>query len=268
MPERPGGSHQAGQVLVAVAHGSADPRAAATITDLMAVAAERAAARGLHLPEVRTAYLGHAAPSLPQVMGAVGRAHVTVLPLLLTRGLPQQDGPPPRARRPFLRVPAAAGELRGHAGAAPAAAQRAGAPPGRGGSAGSRRAGAPRGDRGGAGRRGIHRPGGERHHHSAWRRNGRPGPGGSRSARPARPPLLLGSPTPSEAVTGLLRAGARRVLVATYLLAPGFFADRIRVSALAAGAAAVAPALGALPEVAEVFLDRYQEAGTLRRRAA
>ena len=35
-------------------------------------------------------------------------------------------------------------------------------------------------------------------------------------------------PSPAAAVTGLLRAGARRVVVATYLLAPGFFADRIR----------------------------------------
>ena len=93
--------------------------------------------------------------------------------------------------------------------------------------------------------------------------------GGWFAVRPASAAAATpGSPTPSEAVTGLLRAGARRVLVATYLLAPGFFADRIRASALAAGAAAVSPALGALPEVAEVLLDRYQEAGTLRRRAA
>jgi sirohydrochlorin ferrochelatase len=69
-------------------------------------------------------------------------------------------------------------------------------------------------------------------------------------------------------VTGLLRAGARRVLVATYLLAPGLFADRIRATALAAGAAAVSPALGASPEVAEVLLDRYQEAGSVRQTAA
>jgi len=69
-------------------------------------------------------------------------------------------------------------------------------------------------------------------------------------------------------VSSLLRAGARRVLVAAYLLAPGFFADRIRESAQAAGAAAVSSALGASPEVAEVLLDRYQEAGTLGRRAA
>jgi sirohydrochlorin ferrochelatase len=58
-------------------------------------------------------------------------------------------------------------------------------------------------------------------------------------------------------VTGLLRDGARRVVVATYLLAPGYFADRIRDSSLAAGAAAVSPALGASAEVADVLLDRW-----------
>jgi sirohydrochlorin ferrochelatase len=73
MPER---------VLVAVAHGSADPRAAATIDELMTVAATRTAARGLSM---RAAYLGHAAPSLPQVVSALpANARVTVLPLLLT----------------------------------------------------------------------------------------------------------------------------------------------------------------------------------------
>ena len=56
--------------------------------------------------------------------------------------------------------------------------------------------------------------------------------------------------------------GVRRVLVATYLLAPGRFADQIRASALEAGADAVTPALGALPEVADVILERY--AGCVR----
>ena len=76
------------------------------------------------------------------------------------------------------------------------------------------------------------------------------------------------APSPAAAVTGLLQAGASRVLVATYLLAPGFFADRVRASSLAAGAAAVAAPLGAADEVADVLLDRYQEAGSLRRTAA
>ena len=51
--------------------------------------------------------------------------------------------------------------------------------------------------------------------------------------------------------------GAARVVVATYLLAPGYFADKIRDAALGAGADAVSAALGAAPEVADVVLDRY-----------
>jgi sirohydrochlorin ferrochelatase len=67
-------------------------------------------------------------------------------------------------------------------------------------------------------------------------------------------------PAPQEAVTALLRGGARRVVVASYLLAPGLFADRIATATLAAGAAAVSAPLGAAPEVADVLLDRYAEA--------
>jgi hypothetical protein len=51
--------------------------------------------------------------------------------------------------------------------------------------------------------------------------------------------------------------------VATYLLAPGLFADRIRAASLAAGAAAVSGPLGAAPEVADVLLQRYAEARTI-----
>ena len=167
MPERPGGSHQARQVLVAVAHGSADPRAAATITDLMAVAAERAAARGVHLPEVRTAYLGHAAPSLPQVMGAVGRASVTVLPLLLTAAYHSKTDIPRALARlscEFPRLRVSYGATLGPHPLLLSALERRLAEADPLGHAG-RPTGPPRADRGGAGRRGIHRPGGERHHH-------------------------------------------------------------------------------------------------------
>jgi sirohydrochlorin ferrochelatase len=68
------------------------------------------------------------------------------------------------------------------------------------------------------------------------------------------------SPTPGQAVTALLRAGARRVVVATYLLAPGVFADQIRDQSLAAGAQAVSAPLGTAPEVAGVLLERYLQA--------
>jgi sirohydrochlorin ferrochelatase len=68
------------------------------------------------------------------------------------------------------------------------------------------------------------------------------------------------SPTPGQAVAALLRDGVPRVVVASYLLAPGLFADRIRAASLAAGAAAVSRPLGAAPEVADVLLQRYAEA--------
>jgi sirohydrochlorin ferrochelatase len=61
-------------------------------------------------------------------------------------------------------------------------------------------------------------------------------------------------------VARLLRAGAPRVVVATYLLAPGVFADQVRERSLAAGAAAVAAPLGAAPEVADVVIERYLQA--------
>jgi sirohydrochlorin ferrochelatase len=61
-------------------------------------------------------------------------------------------------------------------------------------------------------------------------------------------------------VADLLQGGARRVAVATYLLAPGLFADRIRETSLAAGAAAVSAPLGAADDVADVLLGRYQQA--------
>ncbi|MGI8447382.1 MAG: sirohydrochlorin chelatase, partial [Streptosporangiaceae bacterium] len=78
------------------------------------------------------------------------------------------------------------------------------------------------------------------------------------------------SPAPAEAVTDLLRGGSRRVVVATYLLAPGLFADRIRDTSLAAGAEAVSAPLGAADDVADVLLDRYEQAaaGRLDRGAA
>jgi sirohydrochlorin ferrochelatase len=72
-----------------------------------------------------------------------------------------------------------------------------------------------------------------------------------------------GSPGPGEAVTGLLRQGARHVVVASYLLAPGVFADQVRDQALCAGASAVSAPLGAVPELADVVLDRYREAAPL-----
>jgi sirohydrochlorin ferrochelatase len=67
------------------------------------------------------------------------------------------------------------------------------------------------------------------------------------------------SPSPAEAVRALhARFPRHRVVVATYLLAPGYFADKIEAQALEAGAVAVSAPLGAIPEVANVIIDRYE----------
>jgi hypothetical protein len=73
------------------------------------------------------------------------------------------------------------------------------------------------------------------------------------------------SPTPADAVRALRddaagRAGRGQVLVASYLLAPGYFADKVRDQARQAGARAVSAPLGALPQIADIIIDRYLEA--------
>ena len=55
-------------------------------------------------------------------------------------------------------------------------------------------------------------------------------------------------------------AGARRVAVAGYFLAPGLLYDTASTSALRAGALAVAAPLGGLPEVARLVLQLIDRA--------
>jgi len=248
-------------VLVAVAHGSADPRAAATVADLMVTAAERAAARGLRVPDLRTAYLGHAAPSLSQVMQAV-EGQVTVLPLLLTAAYHSKaDIPRVLARCGSHRVSYGA-TLGPHPLLLRALERRL---------TEAACADTARPEDAGPGRTGVVLAAAGSSHPEAnatiarlaaqWQAKA-----GWFAVRPAY--ASAAAPSPAAAVTGLLQAGASRVLVATYLLAPGFFADRVRASCIAAGAAGVAAPLGAATEVADVLLDRYQEAGSRRRTAA
>jgi sirohydrochlorin ferrochelatase len=261
--------------FVAVAHGSADPRAAAAIGELAPLVARRAAERGLSVPPMRVAYLGHAAPSVPQVLGTFGPgAHVTVLPLLLTAAyhsktdIPrllartgrritygQPLGPHPLLLRALerrlpptaLQNPAEVGVVLAAAGSSDPEANVT-----------------------------IARLAAQWQARTGWfavrpAYGSAPAAAGGQGSTP---------PDPATAVTQLREAGARRVVVATYLLAPGLFADRIREASLAAGAAAVSPALlpgspaapggGASPEVevADVVLDRYIGAGTRQQAAA
>ena len=255
------------RALVAVAHGSADPRAAEAIGALMALVALRAADRGLSVPDLRAAYLGHAAPSVSQVMRTFGPdTQVTVLPLLLTAAYHSKTdiprvlaragtarlnvtygaplGPHPLVLRALeRRLPETAFENPAKTGVVLAAAGSS--DPG----ANATIAGLAAQWQAAAGWFAV-RPA-----YASAIRPAAAGGQGSPAAAGAQ-----GSTAPAQAVTELLRAGARRVVVASYLLAPGLFADRIRDASLAAGAAEVSPALGAVPEVADIVLDRYQEA--------
>ena len=240
--------------FVVVAHGSSDPHAASALGELVPLVAHRAKERGLSVPDLRIAYLGHAAPSVPQVMRAFGPdMRVRVLPLLLTAayhsktdlprvlartGVPVRYGNPlgphPLLRRALeRRLPGTAFENPAETGVVLAAA----------------------GSSDPAANATIARLAAQWQARTGWF-----------AVRPAY--ASAAGPTPAQAVAELRKAGARRVVVAGYLLAPGLFADRIRDASLAAGAAAVSPVLGAAPEVADVVLDRYQEAGTRERAAA
>ena len=239
------------RVLVAVAHGSADPRASATIAELAALARERSP--GLDL---RTAFLGHAPPSLPQVLSTIeADREVTVLPLLLTAAHHSKaDIPRVLARTPRPRASYGA-TLGPHPLLLDALERRlAEADPGAD----------PAGDRGGARGGRVQRPRGQRHH----RQDGGAMAGQDGVVRRPAGYASAAEPSPAAAVTGLLRDGAPRVVVATYLLAPGLFADRIRHAALAAGAAVVSPALGACAEVADVMLGRFAQTASTGRTAA
>jgi sirohydrochlorin ferrochelatase len=250
---------------VAVAHGSTDPRASATITELMAIAAERAAERpariGRPAPVLRTAYLGHAAPSLPQVMSTIGPgAEVTVLPLLLTAAYHSKADIPRELAKTGLRTERVSyGAPLGPHPLLLRALRRRLAEVGGTDPAGDRsRTGvvlAAAGSSDPEANATIARLAAHWQARDGWF-----------AVRPAY--ASAAEPAPAAAVAGLLASGASRVVVATYLLAPGFFADRIKNASLAAGAAAVSPVLGASAEVADALLDRYEEAGTRQRAAA
>ncbi|WP_239139293.1 sirohydrochlorin chelatase [Sphaerisporangium krabiense] len=279
---------------MAVAHGSRDPRASATVEALLEDV--RRARPGL---AVLGAYLDHSRPSLGEALAGLGEA--VVLPLLLTEAYHSRVDIPAalreeRARRAWARhaaphhpaghspepssglaesrvalhvqdgplplpVPDAPPPFRVHQGAAlgphpllVTALERrlaeAGVEPGDPGtavvlvSAGSSDARAnaviARMARDWARTRGWH------------------------SVTPAY--ASAASPSPEEAVLRALagphgRAGRpARVVVAPYLLAPGYFADKVRRTTLDAGAHTVAAPLGPAPEVVAVLLERHAQA--------
>ncbi|MFI6520550.1 sirohydrochlorin chelatase [Spirillospora sp. NPDC050679] len=243
--------------VVAVAHGSRDPRAAATVAELL----EAVRARRPEVP-VHASFLDHAAPSPAAVLDGLARrgAHrAVVLPLLLTAAYHSKTDIPGalrqvRRRHPRLDLRTAA-TLGPHpllVGALERRLAEAGVETGDPDtavvlvSAGSSDASA---------------------NATIWSMARRWRARGWRGVVPAY--ASAARPTPAEAVRALLDAGAPRVAVASYFLAPGHFADKVRRESLAAGAAAVSPVLGAAPEIADLIVHRYDEAlRTLRAPAA
>ncbi|MET9463732.1 sirohydrochlorin chelatase [Streptomyces sp. NPDC006544] len=78
------------------------------------------------------------------------------------------------------------------------------------------------------------------------------------AVRPAFASAAL--PRTEDAVRALRAQGVRRVAVAPYVIAPGRLPDRIAAGAAAAGADVVASVLGPSPELARLLLRRYEAA--------
>ncbi|MFC4021627.1 sirohydrochlorin chelatase [Micromonospora sp. GCM10011542] len=232
--------------VVLVAHGSRDPRAAeATRALARAVSAARPGTR------VQASWLDHTAPGPTDVLRALagaGHRRAVLVPLLLTAAyhhrvdIPAavaaaaQDGPPLT-----VRVTDVLGPANGTVDAALLAGlgrRLAEARPGRFdalvlAAAGTRDARA----RGSVGRMADAL--------------------GAEFDVPCRVSYASAAPPATGvAVSRLRAAGARRVAVAAYFLAPGLFHDAVQRSARAAGAVAVAAPLTDAAELAELVLRR------------
>ncbi|MGI5131788.1 sirohydrochlorin chelatase [Pseudonocardia sp. CA-107938] len=224
--------------LVGVAHGSRDPRSAATVAALMDVVRERHP--GL---DVRTAFLDLSAPRLRDVLGGVGEA--VVVPLLLGHAFHARvdvPGEVARAGRPGVLV----ADVLGPAVEAAALDRLAAAV----GSLDDPELGVVV-----AGVGSSHAPANAvvASVAAGWQR--RFGWSGARAA------FATAEPSVTDAITRLRARGARRVAVAQWVLAPGLLPDRIACAAEAAGAVLAEP-LGAHPSVADLVVARYTEALT------
>ncbi|MFJ7899798.1 sirohydrochlorin chelatase [Streptomyces sp. NPDC096198] len=235
-------------VLLVIAHGSRDPRHAATVHAL--VRQVRSLRPGLR---VETGFLDFNVPSVQGVLeslAAEGVREVVALPLLLTRAFHAKADIPAVLRQAPSRLRIRQAEVLGPSPLLLRALERrlseAGLTPADRASTGVVLASAGSSDPeaiaviGGVARE--------------WRRTGwcavRPAFASAASA-PGFPPT-------EEVVRALRAAGCARVAVAPYVLAPGFLPDRIARGA--AEADVLAEVLGPAPEVAGTVLERYDEA--------
>ena len=227
--------------LLLIAHGSRDPRHAATVEQI--AGATRAARPDL---EVQVGYLDHDGPRVPDALASFGAPRVVAVPLLLghayhgrvdvpaaleegsTRTGVRVDlaavlGPDPRL------LPAASRAVRTAAGTSPD------------GDSGLVLACAGTTDP--SAKAALNRLA------LRWRR--------SLGADVRVADAAATGAGVGETVAALRAAGCSRVDVAAWFLAPGLLLDRAAADALAAGADSVAAPLGAAPEVVATVLRRF-----------
>ncbi|GHE43152.1 sirohydrochlorin chelatase [Streptomyces thermocarboxydus] len=233
-------------VLLVVAHGSRDPRHAATVHDL--VRRVRARRPGLR---VETGFLDFNVPSVGAVLASLdaeGVRDVVALPLLLTRAFHAKADIPAVLSEapPRLRIRQA--DVLGPSPLLLAALERrlyeAGLTPADKSSTGVVLASAGSSDPEAIA---VIADIAREWRHTGWC-----------AVRPAFASASL--PRTEDAVRELRELGCARVAVAPYVLAPGRLPDRIARGA--AGADVLADVLGPSPEVAQVLLDRYDAART------
>ncbi|WP_371655320.1 MULTISPECIES: sirohydrochlorin chelatase [unclassified Streptomyces] len=237
-----------GPVLLVIAHGSRDPRHAATVHAL--VRRVRSLRPGLR---VETAFLDFNAPAVPRVLERLafeGVGEVVALPLLLTRAFhakadipavlaqapPQLDirladvlGPSPLL---LSTVERRLQEALYEAGLTPADKRSTGVVLASAGSTDPEAIA-------------VIADVARELRHTGWC-----------AVRPAFASAAL--PHTEDAVRELRESGVRRVAVAPYVIAPGFLPDRIARGAHDADV--LADVLGAAPELARLLLVRYEEA--------
>ena len=242
-----------GPPILLVAHGSRDPRHAATITAL------RDRVRALR-PEqqVEVGYLDFHAPGVPQLLRRLeseGARTVVAVPLLIGRAFHARYDIPAVLREAAGRLPRLtvhqAPVLGPHPLLVRALERRlAEADVGTGGPAARSRTGIVLASAGSSDPEAI---AAIAQTAREWRRAG-----GWCAVRPAFASAT--TPRTADAVRALREEdGALRVAVAQYVLAPGRLPDRIVGGAQQAGADVLAPALGACPELARLVLLRYDE---------
>ncbi|WHM35887.1 sirohydrochlorin chelatase [Streptomyces sp. BPTC-684] len=241
-----------GPVLLVIAHGSRDPRHAATVHAL--VRRVRSLRPGLR---VETGFLDFNAPAVPRVLERLafeGVREVVALPLLLTRAFhakadipavlaqapPQLDirladvlGPSPLL---LSTVERRLQEALDEAGLAPADKRSTGVVLASAGSTDPEAIA-------------VIADVARELRHTGWC-----------AVRPAFASAAL--PRTEDAVRELRASGVRRVAVAPYVIAPGFLPDRIARGARDADV--LADVLGAAPELARLLLVRYEEARAAR----